>query len=134
MHNRLSNESSASEEKPKERFRETALAESKTLRAMLREDRCLTLPGVYDGISARMAASIGFDGLYMTGYGATASMLGLPDAGLATFVINALKERGILIGAAGLTGSTLKIRPPLCFSRENADFFIDALKAVLAAR
>jgi 4-aminobutyrate aminotransferase-like enzyme len=59
---------------------------------------------------------------------------GRPDAGLATFVINALKERGILIGAAGLTGSTLKIRPPLCFSRDNADFFIDALKAVLAAR
>jgi 4-aminobutyrate aminotransferase-like enzyme len=59
---------------------------------------------------------------------------GRPDAGLATFVINALKERGILIGAAGLTGSTLKIRPPLCFSRDNADFFLDALKAVLAAR
>jgi 2-methylisocitrate lyase-like PEP mutase family enzyme len=32
-----------------------------------------------------MATSIGFDALYMTGYGAVASALGVPDAGLATF-------------------------------------------------
>ncbi len=61
------------------------MAGSKTLRAMLQEDGCLTLPGVYDGISARMAASIGFDALYMTGYGVVASALGVADAGTATF-------------------------------------------------
>ncbi len=59
---------------------------------------------------------------------------GRPDQGLATSAINAMKERGILIGAAGLWGSTLKIRPPLCFSRENADFFVDALKTILTER
>ena len=59
---------------------------------------------------------------------------GRPDQGLATSVINAMKERGILIGAAGLWGSTLKIRPPLCFSRENADFFVETLKSILAGR
>ncbi|HSS87580.1 MAG TPA: isocitrate lyase/PEP mutase family protein, partial [Reyranella sp.] len=42
-------------------------------------------PGVFDGISARVADRMGFPALYMTGYGATASMLGLPDAGLATY-------------------------------------------------
>lgn len=44
----------------------------------------LTLPGVYDGISARLAERAGFSALYMTGYGVTASALGLPDAGLAS--------------------------------------------------
>jgi 2,3-dimethylmalate lyase len=61
------------------------LAEPTTLRAVLQRDGCLTLPGVYDGISARMAASIGFDALYMTGYGVVASALGAADAGTATF-------------------------------------------------
>jgi 2-methylisocitrate lyase-like PEP mutase family enzyme len=32
-----------------------------------------------------MAASVGFEALYMTGYGTVASALGVPDAGLATF-------------------------------------------------
>lgn len=56
---------------------------------------------------------------------------GLPDAALAIGVINAMKARGILIGAAGLYGNTLKIRPPLCFSRDNADRFIETLEAIL---
>ncbi|MFC5068934.1 aspartate aminotransferase family protein [Flaviflagellibacter deserti] len=54
-----------------------------------------------------------------------------PDTAMATFVINGMKERGVLIGAAGFYGNTLKIRPPLCFSRENADLFFDVLTDVL---
>jgi len=42
-------------------------------------------PGVFDGISARVADSLGPAALYMTGYGTVASHLGLPDAGLATY-------------------------------------------------
>ena len=38
---------------------------------------------------------------------------------------------GILIGAAGPYGNTLKIRPPLCFTRDNADMFIAASDEVL---
>jgi 2-methylisocitrate lyase-like PEP mutase family enzyme len=36
-------------------------------------------------ISAKMADRLGFDALYMTGYGTVASHLGLPDAGLASY-------------------------------------------------
>jgi 2,3-dimethylmalate lyase len=36
-------------------------------------------------VSLRMAARMGFDALYMTGYGTVASYLGLPDAGLASY-------------------------------------------------
>jgi 2-methylisocitrate lyase-like PEP mutase family enzyme len=42
-------------------------------------------PGIFDGISARMADPFGFDMLYMTGYGAVASHLGVPDAGIASY-------------------------------------------------
>ena len=57
---------------------------------------------------------------------------GTPDAARASRTINALKEKGILIGAAGLYANTLKIRPPLPFSRDNADFFLRALSEVIA--
>ena len=55
------------------------------LRSLLEREGCLTLPGVYDGISARMARTVGFEALYMTGYGVVASALGVADAGVATF-------------------------------------------------
>lgn len=42
-------------------------------------------PGVFELISALVADRMGFDAIYMTGYGAVASYLGLPDAGLASY-------------------------------------------------
>jgi 4-aminobutyrate aminotransferase-like enzyme len=57
-----------------------------------------------------------------------------PDPATASYVINALKERGVLIGAAGAYGNVLKVRPPLCFSRDNADLFLETLDAVLGDR
>jgi 2-methylisocitrate lyase-like PEP mutase family enzyme len=56
-----------------------------TLKARLRQGRIVVAPGIYDMISARVADRMGFDALYMTGYGTVASLLGLPDAGLATY-------------------------------------------------
>jgi len=61
------------------------VTEATTLRSLLGREGCLTLPGVFDGISARVATSLGFDALYMTGYGVVASALGVADAGSATF-------------------------------------------------
>jgi len=49
------------------------------------KDRVIAAPGVYDMVSLRMAAAMGFEALYMTGYGTVASHLGLPDAGLASY-------------------------------------------------
>lgn len=44
----------------------------------------VSAPGIFDMISARIADEQGFDALYMTGYGVSASQFGLPDAGLVT--------------------------------------------------
>jgi 2-methylisocitrate lyase-like PEP mutase family enzyme len=54
------------------------------LRAALIGKGLIVAPGVYDMISARIADGLGFQALYMTGFGVSAS-LGLPDAGLATY-------------------------------------------------
>src|ERR1700733_3009235 len=59
-----------------------------TLREVLNarpKDRVIAAPGVYDMVSLRMAAAMGFEAIYMTGYGTVASHLGLPDAGLASY-------------------------------------------------
>lgn len=42
----------------------------------------LVLPGVYDALGARLVEQAGFDAVYMTGFGTTASLLGRPDVGL----------------------------------------------------
>jgi 2-methylisocitrate lyase-like PEP mutase family enzyme len=55
------------------------------LRPRLAKKELLVAPGVFDGISARIADQMGFEALYMTGYGTVASHLGLPDAGIATY-------------------------------------------------
>jgi 2-methylisocitrate lyase-like PEP mutase family enzyme len=55
------------------------------LAARLRQGDLVVAPGVFEMISAKMADRMGFDALYMTGYGTVASYLGLPDAGLATY-------------------------------------------------
>jgi 2-methylisocitrate lyase-like PEP mutase family enzyme len=54
------------------------------LRALLAEPGPLVLPGCYDALSARLAEQAGFDAVYMTGFGAAASLLGRPDVGLLT--------------------------------------------------
>ena len=63
----------------------TENVKARALRERLAKGEFILAPGIYDGISARVADKMGFPALYMTGYGATASMLGLPDAGLATY-------------------------------------------------
>ena len=55
-----------------------------------------------------------------------------PDADQAAAVIKALVRRGVLIGAAGRHGNVLKVRPPLCLRRDDADVFVDALADSLA--
>lgn len=44
----------------------------------------IVCPGVYDGLSARIALEVGFESLYMTGAGTSASRLGMADLALAT--------------------------------------------------
>lgn len=56
-----------------------------------------------------------------------------PDGPLASQVKEELRERGVLIGTSGREGNTLKIRPPLCITRDEAALIVSALDEALAA-
>jgi len=74
------------------------------LRALMDEAQaaraCLVLPGVFDGLSARLAAAAGAPGLYMTGFGVAGSLLGKPDIGLVTGEEMAGRVRALVPAAA----------------------------------
>jgi alanine-glyoxylate transaminase/(R)-3-amino-2-methylpropionate-pyruvate transaminase len=56
-----------------------------------------------------------------------------PAATEAADVLELCKERGLLLGKGGLYGNTLRIKPPMCLTRDDADFLADCLDEALAA-
>lgn len=55
-----------------------------------------------------------------------------PASDLATRVINDMRERGVLMGKLGIHQCTTKIRPPMPFTRDNADLMLSMLDDVLS--
>jgi 4-aminobutyrate aminotransferase-like enzyme/Ser/Thr protein kinase RdoA (MazF antagonist) len=55
-----------------------------------------------------------------------------PAADEASYVVNRMKECGILISTDGPLENVLKIKPPLVFSKANADFFVATLDRILS--
>jgi len=55
-----------------------------------------------------------------------------PATQQTTRIVNALRERHILISATGPAGNILKVRPQLPFSQQHADMLLAALDEVLA--
>ncbi len=49
----------------------------------------------------------------------------------ASYVVNSLREHGILAGTDGPHHNVIKLRPPLVFTREDADFFVATLDRIL---
>ena len=54
-----------------------------------------------------------------------------PDRAGAVSVVNAMKDKGFLIGNAGAFGNVVKIRPPLVFSSVDAAAFLTAFEETL---
>jgi 4-aminobutyrate aminotransferase-like enzyme len=48
-------------------------------------------------------------------------------------LVNLMREHGVLISRIGLHDNILKIRPPMPFSKQNADLLVDTLDQVMAA-
>ena len=55
-----------------------------------------------------------------------------PATAEAKRIINAMRDRGVLISRIGIHDNILKIRPPMPFSKENADLLVATLDDVLA--
>ena len=54
-----------------------------------------------------------------------------PATNEAKYLANRMKDRGILMSTDGPHDNVLKIKPPMCFDRSDADFLIDNLSLVL---
>lgn len=46
-------------------------------------------------------------------------------------ILEMCKERGLIIGKGGLFGNTLRIKPPMCITKTDADFMVDCLDEVM---
>jgi len=53
----------------------------KKLSRMIKSKKPLVIPGVYDAIGAKIAEKVGFDAMFQTGYGTSATLFGMPDYG-----------------------------------------------------
>jgi 4-aminobutyrate aminotransferase-like enzyme len=55
-----------------------------------------------------------------------------PATAETTRLLNLLRDEGVLVGGEGKHGNVLKIRPPIVFTRDHADFAATALDRALA--
>ncbi len=69
----------------------------KKLRELLKVPEIVRAPGAFDAWSARLVEMAGFPAVYMTGYGASASVIGKPD---------------IIMLLTGMQGSRFRKHPP----------------------
>lgn len=53
----------------------------KKLSSMIKSKKPLVIPGVYDAIGAKIAEKVGFNAMFQTGYGTSATLFGMPDYG-----------------------------------------------------
>ena len=54
----------------------------KSVRKLLRDkSKPLVIPGVYDAIGAKIVEKVGFEAMFQTGYGTSATLFGMPDYG-----------------------------------------------------
>lgn len=95
----------------------TAPRASTALRALLKQGP-LVVPGCFNAMSARVLAKAGFPAIYMTGYGTSLSLLGMPDAGFATMtemhlnarlIANAVPEVPVIADADNGYGNAIQM-------------------------
>jgi 4-aminobutyrate aminotransferase-like enzyme len=55
-----------------------------------------------------------------------------PATAFTADVVNGLRNRGVLTGSIGPHANILKLRPPMVFSKQNADYMLDIFGEILA--
>jgi 2-methylisocitrate lyase-like PEP mutase family enzyme len=71
------------------------------IRNLFASGKFVVAPGAHDMLTAKIIARLGFDAVYMTGYGQSASHLGKPDVGLMT-MSEMVMRAGNMVEATGI--------------------------------
>jgi 2-methylisocitrate lyase-like PEP mutase family enzyme len=69
---------------------------------LIRAQEILVMPGVFDGFSARLVKSMGFESAFITGSGVSESRVGQPDVGIMGLAEN-LDATRMLVECSGLS-------------------------------
>lgn len=83
---------------------------AKKIRELFASKKTVIAPGAHDMLTAKIIGELGFDAVYMTGYGQSASHLGSPDVGLMTMsemvarASNMVEAAGVPVVADADTG------------------------------
>lgn len=88
-----------------------------------------------EGLRTIAAGAPAIDAVRVIGLFAAADIVdaeGTPDGVGAARIVNRMREAGVLISATGPHGHTLKIRPPLVFTREHVDLLLEAISNAVA--
>ena len=101
-----------------------------------RIDEAFAEPFVLGDLTLLASASVGVaysgPGEHV-GYQLVVDADGAPDEERALAIVNGMRDRRVLIAAAGPHNHSLKVRPPLPFDDADADRFVSALAETLAA-
>ncbi|MDO4554195.1 MAG: isocitrate lyase/PEP mutase family protein [Lachnospiraceae bacterium] len=82
----------------------------KKMRELFAKNKIVVAPGAHDALTAKIIGKLGFDAVYMTGYGQSASHLGQPDVGLMSMsemvmrAANMVEAAGVPVVADADTG------------------------------
>lgn len=74
---------------------------AKKIRELFAQGKFVVAPGAHDMMTGKIIGKLGFDAVYMTGYGQSASHLGQPDVGLMT-MSEMVMRAGNMVEAAGI--------------------------------
>jgi alanine-glyoxylate transaminase/(R)-3-amino-2-methylpropionate-pyruvate transaminase len=55
-----------------------------------------------------------------------------PDAASCVAVLEAARDRGVLLGKGGLSGNIIRITPPMCIDSSDVDWILEALDGALS--
>jgi 4-aminobutyrate aminotransferase-like enzyme/Ser/Thr protein kinase RdoA (MazF antagonist) len=72
-------------------------------------------------------------GLFLGAELVTDRLTRTPDSLAASFIVNQMRDLGVLLGTDGPDHNVLKIRPPMPFGLADADYLLATLEEVLAA-
>ena len=75
---------------------------STKLRELMKSGKTIVIPGCYNAVSGKILDKVGFPAIYMTGYGTSLALLGMPDAGFATMSEMHLNARYIANAVPGV--------------------------------